>query len=149
MSGPTQTRWRARLVFAGIAGVLAIGAIATLPSPAQARGWVSVGVPCCGYYPGPYYGYYPPPPYYDAPPPGYYPPPAGYAPPMQPAPSAYTPPAAPATPSAAVSITYTNKPAFTNASGQTCRQYTANNPSGKAIYGTACQAADGQWRVVN
>jgi hypothetical protein len=147
MSDPTQTRWRARLA---LAGALAIGAIASLSSPAQAY-WG--GFPFPGYYPGAYYGYYPPAPYYYAPPPTYYPPAAypaypGYAAPAQPAPSAYAPPAS-ATPGAAAQITYTNKPAFKNASGQTCREYTANDPSGKAVYGTACQAADGQWRVAN
>jgi hypothetical protein len=156
MNGPTQTRWFARLIFAGIAGALAIGAIATLPSPAQARVWVSVGGPCCYYGPGPYYGY--PPPYYYAPPPGAYyppPPPAGYPPPGYPAPgaapSAYTPGAAPGVPgqAPAAGITYTNKPAFTNAAGQTCREYTTAGASGQAAYGTACQQPDGQWRTVN
>jgi hypothetical protein len=150
MSDPTQTRWRARLAFVG---ALAIGAIASLSSPAHARGWVGIAGPCCGYYPGAYYGYYPPPYYYAPPPAAYYPPAAypanpGYAAPVQPAPSAYSPPPS-ATPSVAAQITYTNKPAFKNASGQTCREYMANDPSGKAVYGTACQAADGQWRVTN
>jgi hypothetical protein len=153
MIGPTQTPWHARVLVAGIAGALAIGAIATLSSPAQARGWVNVGIPFPGYYPGPYYGYYPPPYYYAPPPVAYYPPAAypadpGYAAPVQPAPSAYTPPNSAAS-STAAQITYTNKPAFKNASGQTCREYTANDASGKAAYGTACQAADGHWRVAN
>jgi surface antigen len=49
-------------------------------------------------------------------------------------------------------ITYTNKPAFTNAAGQTCREYkTTNAAAGRSVdvYGTACKTADGQWRVVN
>jgi hypothetical protein len=164
MNGPTQLRWRARVFLGGIAGILAFGAVCALPAPAQARVWVSVG-PCCGYGywgPGPYYGgyyppaygYYPPPAYgYYPPPPGAYPPPAApapgaYAPPQAPgtpAPAAYAPPAAPGTPA----ITYTNKPAFTNAAGQTCREYTASGAGGQAVYGTACQQADGQWRVAN
>jgi hypothetical protein len=164
---PTLTRWRARLVFTGIAGALAIGTLATLPSPAQARVWVTVGVPgCCYYAPDPYYGY-PPPPYAYAPPPNYYypPPPAGYPPAGGAAPSAYTPgyppqagypPAGGAAPMAsapaAAGITYTNKPAFTNSAGQTCREYkttdtTAGHPVD--IFGTACKQADGQWHVVN
>ena len=172
MTRPTQTSLRMRLLFAGIAGALAIGAIATLPAPAQARVWVSFGAPCCGYYgPGPYYG-------------SPFSPTAitrrritlatrrhrpitirRHRPPTRrrahihrrprtasskPAPSAYAPPAAaPANPSPASSITYTSKPAFTNASGQTCRQYMTNNGSGQPVYGTACQQADGVWRVVN
>jgi hypothetical protein len=157
MSGPTQTSWRNRVLFAGIAGALAVGAIAALPSPAQAF-WI--GFPFPGYYPAPYYGYYPPP-YYYAPPAAYYPPAAypvdpAYAAPGQPAPSAYgqqtapsaySPPTASANPAA--QITYTSKPAFKNASGQTCREYTTSDAAGKAVYGTACQAADGQWRVAN
>jgi hypothetical protein len=152
MNAPTNSRWRARLVFAGIAGALAIGALAALPAPAQARVWVSA--PCCGWYgPGAYYGYYPPPYYYGYGSPGaYYSPP--YPPPAGPAPSAYTPQSAypapsTATPGAAAAITYTNKPAFTNAAGQPCRQYMANAGSGQPVYGTACRMADGQWRVVN
>jgi hypothetical protein len=152
MNDSRRIGWHARVLFAGIGGALAIGAIATLPSPAQARVWVSVGVPFAGFYPGPYYGYSPPPYYYAPPPATYYPPvyPAdpGYAAPVQPAPSAYAPPAALTSPNPAVAITYTNKPAFTNASGQTCREYMTRN-GGQAVYGTACQQADGQWRVVN
>jgi len=176
MNAPTNTRWRARLIFAGIAGALAIGTIAALPSPALARVWVSVGGPCCGWYgPGAYYGYgyYPPPYYYGPPGAGYYAPPYASAP-AGPAPSAYapqsgypTPPAGPgpapsaytpqsaypppstATPGAAAAITYTSKPAFTNAAGQPCRQYMANAGSGQPVYGTACRMADGQWRVVD
>jgi hypothetical protein len=166
MNAPTNTSWRARLLFAGIAGAVAIAA---LPSPAQARIWVSG--PCCGgwYGPGAYYGYgyYPPPYYYGYGSPGAYyappypqpagpgPAPSAYAPQSgYPAPSAYTPQSAypapsTATPSAAAAITYTNKPAFTNAAGQPCREYTTNAGSGQPVYGTACRMADGQWRVVN
>lgn len=149
MSGSTQTGWRSRILFVGIAAVFAIGVIAALPPPAQAF-WV--GFPFPGYYPGPYYGYYPPP-YYYAPPAAYYPPAypvdPGYATPAQPAPSSYAPPATSATPNPAAQITYTNKPAFKNAAGQTCREFTTNDASSKAVYGTACQAADGQWRVAD
>jgi hypothetical protein len=159
MSGSTHTRWRSRVLFVGIAAAMATGMIVAAPSPAQAY-WF--GFPFPGFYPGPY-AYYPPPPYYYAPPPAYYPPAAyptdpGYAAPAQPAPSAYNqqtapsayaPPATSATPNPAAQITYTNKPAFKNASGETCREYATNDGSGRAAYGTACQAADGQWRVAN
>jgi hypothetical protein len=166
MKGPTRARWRSRVLPAGIAGAFLIGAIAALPSPAQAF-WIGFPFPFSGYYPPPYY----PPPYYYAPPAAYYPPPAypaapGYAAPTEPAsaynqqpapsayneqtaPFAYTSPPSSATPNPAAQITYTNRPAFKNASGQTCREYTTNDASGRAAYGTACQAADGQWRVAN
>jgi hypothetical protein len=167
MNAPTNTRWRARLLFA--AGALVTGALAALPAPAQARVWVSA--PCCGWYgPGAYYGYgYYPPYYYGPPGAAYYAPPyasapagpapSAYAPQSAyptpgPAPSAYTPqsaypPPSTATPGAAAAITYTSKPAFTNGAGQPCRQYMANAGSGQPVYGTACRMADGQWRVVN
>jgi len=165
MIGPTRTDWRARLLLLGSAAALGAITLTTVSPPAQARGWVSVGVPFPGYYPGPnpYYAY--PPPYYYAPPPGYYPPSGAY-PPVAAAPSAYTPytsdqppmpayapasaaPAA-AAPASSPQITYTSKPAFTNSAGQTCRQYKASDVSGgRDAYGTACRQADGQWRVVN
>jgi hypothetical protein len=155
----TWTRWHARLLLPGAAALLALIALTTASSPAQARGWVSVG-PCCGYWgPGPYWGY--PPPY------AYYPPPAYYPPAPYPAPGAYPPPAptgytpgtpavptataAPAVPSAArgqPQISYTSKPAFSNSAGQTCREYKAND-GGRDVFGTACRQTDGQWRVVN
>jgi hypothetical protein len=168
MNGPTHRRWRAKLLVAGIAGAMAVGIVASLPASAQARVFYAVGAPCCGYWGA--YPYYPSP-YYYAPPPAYYYPQPTYPGPAYPAPSAYTPqapsayppqapaayappaasaymtPGAPAAPSAAVSITYTSKPAFTNAAGQTCREYRTNG--GTPVYGTACQQADGQWRVVN
>jgi hypothetical protein len=191
MIGSTRTFWRARLLFAGLAGAAVLTALISASPPAQARVWVSVAAPCCGYaYPGPYYGYPPPPPYAYAPPPGYYPPPdagipgagaPGAYPPAGPAPSAYTPDApapsyppatgyaptasyaptagyaptasyAPTANGAAAQVTYTNKPAFTNAAGQTCRQYKTTDTSGGHpvdVYGTACRQADGQWRVVD
>jgi hypothetical protein len=155
----TSTSWRTRFLLAGITGVLATGAILLAPAPAQAfwvgggpwGGWYGLG---WGYYPAPYY-YAPH--YYAPPPAAYYPPPplAGYPAPAVPAPTtyyapptSYTPPAAGTTAPAAAGVTYTSKPAFTNAQGQPCREYMTHN-SGQAVYGTACRAADGQWRVVN
>lgn len=161
MTFQTRTDWRVRSLVAGCAVILAIVALATGLRPAQARVWVSIGVPFPGYYgPRPYYAY--PGPYYYAPPayypPAYYPAPDPYLP-AAPAPSAYTPPdyspaaAAPAAaPAATPSITYTNKPAFTNSAGQTCREYKTTDttsPHPVDVFGTACKQADGQWRVVN
>ena len=140
MTGLT-TNWRARLLLIGCAATLAALTLTATPHAAQARVWVSVGVPCCGYWgPGPYWGYPPPPPPYYYGPPAYYPPPPGYP---APAPTAYAPAAPAGAPTAA--ITYTDKPAFTNAAGQTCREY--KTPDNHV--GTACQQADGQWRVMN
>jgi hypothetical protein len=159
MNGPTTTNWRARLLVTGVAAVFATLALIAGPSPAKAF-WIGFGGPCCGAYwgPGPYWGGYPPP-YYYAPPPAYYPAAPGYYPPPAAAPSAYTPgtatPAyppvgggAPAAPAATPRITYTAKPAFTNSAGQACREYKTTD-GGRDIFGTACKAADGQWRVVN
>jgi hypothetical protein len=111
----------------GIVGVLAgIGLAAALPSPAQARGFVSIGigVPLV---PSPAY-YYPPPPVLAYPPPApvYYAPAPAYAPP---------PPAAYAAPP----------------QGE-CREYTsmttiAGQPQN--MVGTACRQPDGTWRIVN
>ena len=179
MSGPTRIPWHSRVLFAGLAGMAATCAVAAFPSPAQAfwigfpfpfGGYYPP--PSYGYYP-------PPPPYYAPPaayyPPPAYPADPAYAAPAQPAPSAYgqqptsttysqptqpsgytqeplaplTQPSAAATPGQTAQITYTNKPAFRNASGQTCREFTTNDASGKANYGTACQATDGQWRVTD
>jgi len=75
-------------------GGLALAALTLPAGAAQARVFVSVGVPIYG--PGPwYYGpppvvYAPPPAYYYPPPPAYYPPPAVYAPPAPIAPQAQT-----------------------------------------------------------
>jgi hypothetical protein len=160
MIGPIRTGWCARLILTGSAAALALIALAALSPPAQARVWVSVGVPCCGYYygPGPYYGYAPPyyQPYAPPPYPAPYPAPQGYYPPPgAPAPSAYAPPAgAPpsATAAPASGVAYTSKPAFTNAAGQTCREYKTTDTTEAHpvdVYGTACKQADGQWRVVN
>jgi len=163
MTGSTRTDWRLRLLVTGSA-VAIVFVVSAMVSPlAHARVWVSTGVPCCGYYPGPYYDY-PPPPYAYAPPPGYYPPPPDYGaagpgayPPTV---SAYTPgapapgyaPPSGAAAAASPAITYTSKPAFTNAAGQTCRQYKTTDTTGGHpidVYGTACRHSDGQWRVVN
>jgi hypothetical protein len=134
---------------AAAAAFVALGgaAMVAAPAPAPARVFVGVGVgvPCCGapwpyYYGYPnYYGYpayYPPPPYYAPPAPaGYPPPPAGY-PPQAPAPAAAGP---------APQITYTSRPPFTNAAGQTCREYR----TAAGATGTACRDAGGQWRVMD
>ena len=159
----TPIRWRAHSLLSGAAAVLALAALTAGPLPAQAGVWISAGGACCGYWgPGPYWGspppyaYYPPPAYYPAPVPGYYPPPAaGYYPPPTPTESAYpAAPAAPMSPGAPLAaqatprITYTGKPAFTNSTGQTCREY-KTSAGGRDVFGTACREADGQWRVVN
>lgn len=117
-------------VAAGFAALALIAAAA--PSPADARVFVSVGVPFPGFAPFPYYPY--PPVFYPPPPPAYYP---GYA-----APAAVPSPVAAPTPAA---ITYTERPAFRNAAGQTCREYRSST----GAFGTACQDAGGQWRVAN
>jgi hypothetical protein len=175
---PTRTDRRVRFSRAGVAAAIAVVSLTLAPLPAQARVWVSVGGPFPGYYygPGPYYDY--PAPYGYASPPGYYPPaaypaPEAYPPAPGASPSAYTPspynapydppaagmqpvpgapPAAAAAPAAKPRVTYTNKPAFTNSAGQTCREYRASDASGGRavdVFGTACKQADGQWRVVN
>lgn len=108
----------------GIVGVLA-GLAAALPSPAQARGFVSIGigVPLV---PGPAY-YYPPPPVVAYPPPApvYYAPAPVYAP----------PPAA----------------AYAAPQGE-CREYTSTTTIAgqpQNMVGTACRQPDGTWRIVN
>jgi hypothetical protein len=149
---PTWIKWRSRLLLTGLAALLAVGALTTMAPPARAF-FIGIGVPCCGWGPGPYWGY--PPPYAYYPPPAYYPPQGYYPPPAASAPSAYTPtqptpgyPPASGTAPAPPRITYTSKPAFTNSAGQTCREYRTTD-SGHDIFGTACKEADGQWRVVN
>ncbi len=123
---------RRRALFGSIPFALAFGALAWISTPAGARIFVSVGVPFPGLY-APY-------PYYPYPPPIYYPPPpvAYYAPPSP----GYYPPDAAAAPA---NITYTDRPAFRNAAGETCREYRAGN----GALGTACQDRSGQWRVAN
>ena len=146
MISTTRTR-RVAAIGAG-AALAALGFAATVSAPttAEARVFVGVGfgfgVPIGSpfYYPPYSYPYYYPPPYY--PPPAY------------PAPSAYAPsggyplPASGQTPK----ITYTKRPAWTDASGRRCREYkTRLNTGGRPTtsYGTACRDPDGQWRVVN
>jgi hypothetical protein len=134
---------RLHLGIAAITAVVGIAAWSAAPTPAEARVFVDVGVgvPFPGFYsPYPYYPY--PPvayPYYPPPPPYYPPAGAGYYPPAVPAPAAATAAAAPA------SITYTNRPAFTNTAGQICREY----KSSTGVTGTACQDGTGQWRAAN
>ena len=108
-----------------LAAALGLTVWAAAPAPAEARVFVGIGVPFPGLYPYPYYPY--PPPYYYPPPPpmAYYPPPPGPGP---------APAAAPASAGAAASITYTERPAFKNASGQACREVRyANGGTGTAV----------------
>jgi hypothetical protein len=165
---PTWIKWRSRLLLTGFTALLAVAALTTTAPPARAF-FVGIGVPCCGWGPGPYWGYPPPYAYYPPsayPPSAYYPPPGYYPPPAASAPSAYTPAqptpgyppasgyvapgatAVPANPAATPRITYTSKPAFTNSAGQSCREYKTTD-GGRDIFGTACKQTDGQWRVVN
>lgn len=118
-----------RIRYAVLAVAFGLVAWAAMPSPASARVFVGIGLPFPGFAPYPYY------PYAYAPPPPYYPPPPAYYPPQ----AAAAPAAAPA----AASITYTERPAFKNATGQTCRE--VRFASG--TIGTACQDAGGQWRI--
>ncbi|HWB49018.1 MAG TPA: hypothetical protein VG651_07900 [Stellaceae bacterium] len=149
MTGPTPMDWRLPARFAGLAAALVLIALPLASRPAQAY-WIGFGAPFPGFYgPGPYWGYAPP----------YYPPAPAYYPPPPPAYSAYAP-TAPAAPTATVTgapaagaaaipaITYTRKPAFTNAAGQTCREYQTTSGS-QQVFGTACRQPDGQWRVTN
>jgi hypothetical protein len=134
-----------------LAVVFGIATWAAIPAPVAARVFIGFGVPFPGFWP--YYGYPPPAYYYPPPPPPYY-----YPPPMPayfpaPIPGAAPAPTAGAAPTpAAATITYTSKPAFTNAAGQTCREYTTTQNVGgqsKQVFGTACQDATGQWRIAN
>ncbi len=53
---------------------------------------------------------------------------------------------------ATAAIPYTSRPAFTNASGQTCREYKSTqtvNGRVAEVLGTACQDSGGTWRVAN
>ena len=157
MHGLTGFRRSTRLGIAGLAVALGIGAWIAGPAPAEAQFWFGFGPRY--YAPFPYY--YPPPayhPYYPPPAPAYYPPaPASYPPPAAGAPGAPqpaygapspepdygAPPFAAGAPAAATAITYTDRPAFRNAAGQTCREYRAPNGG----LGSACRDASGQWRV--
>ena len=138
----TRRWWRGGV--AGLAVVLGLGAWIAGPAPAAAQFWFGFGP---RYY-APYPYYYAPPAYYPYyAPPAYYPPqtPADYPPS---APGA-APPApvggAAAEPQDGAAITYTNRPAFRNSAGQTCREYRAAS----GTLGTACQEASGQWRIAN
>jgi hypothetical protein len=120
MMSPVGRKFSLLWAFAGLAV-----AASAMPQSAEARGRVffSVGVPL--YLGAPYY--YPPPPpvyYYPPPPPvQYYPPPAAYAPAPAPAPTA----------------------------AQICREYQSSvtiDGRPQPTYGTACQQADGTWRIV-
>jgi hypothetical protein len=145
------TRPSSRLGIGALAMVLGIGAWTATPAPAAAQFLFGPRY----YAPLPYY--YPPPAYYpySPPPPAYYPPTApayGAAPPATGAPPvpAYgaAPPAIgapPASPTSSTAITYTDRPAFRNAAGQTCREYRGAN----GALGSACQDSTGQWRVAN
>ncbi len=124
------------------------------PTPAEAGVFIGFGFGIPVGFPF----YYPPYPYY--PPPAYYPPPPYPAPASYPAPGTsyqpsggYTPSGPAGSPSAgSPSITYTPRRGWTNAQGQYCREYrttgSADNRNTER-YGTACQDASGQWRIVN
>ena len=114
----------------GVVGALlaGIGLATVLPSPAQARGFVSfgIGVPLLPgpsyYYPPPVVAYPPPAPVYYAPAPAYAPPPA----------AAYAPPAA-------------------EPQGE-CREYQSTTTIAgqpESVVGTACRQPDGTWRIIN
>jgi hypothetical protein len=155
----TGTRRWSPLGIAAVAVMLGIAAWTVLPTPAAAQFWWGFGpryyAPFPYYYPPPaYYPYYPPPPaaYYPPPASAYGAPPAaaGAAPEPTYGAPAYGAPAtaagAPgAAPAGAAAITYTNRPAFKNAAGETCREYRGAN----GTLGSACQDAAGQWRIAN
>jgi hypothetical protein len=166
MSRPRQTRRPVPLFL--LVGAAALASLAGATAPVRAQAFVAPAAPGAGYYyPGPSYGYPPPYPYAYNPVPPYYPPPGAYPPAASapPAPVGATPlpgfaaaatvPPAPGSPAAtavAPGFGYTNRPAFINASGQTCREYKATDlRSGRPVdvYGTACRQPDGQWRVIN
>jgi hypothetical protein len=151
------TRRFSRLGIAALAVVLGLGAWTAAPGPAAAQFWYGFGPR--------YYASFP----YSYPPPAYYPyyPPSAYYPPA--APAGYPPPAAgapevpgvgapvdatalgapgvpqPRAPQPSAAITYTDRPAFRNAAGQTCREYRSAN----GALGSACRDPSGQWRVAN
>jgi hypothetical protein len=131
-----------RLAAAGFAAVLALGAVAAAPHPAEARVFVGVGFGVPLYPPA----YYPPPYYYYPPPVVYAPPPVVYAPPPAPAAAVAPPPAEPTTAVNPASAPYTAP------NGQTCRQYQSTaviNGVQTPTQGTACLQPDGSWRIVN
>ena len=144
----TRVRWRTGI---GVAAMMAaLGLVATMATPVPAEAGVAVGF---GFgFPIGYPGYYPPPPpYYPPPypPPGSYPSPTPYSSPGSYQPSSAYPPPGSATPPP---ITYTQRPGWTNAQGEYCREYRATQGTGSRAterYGTACRDAAGHWRIVN
>ncbi len=118
-----RTRMRKRWLISTLAlGGLAAAGLMLPAGAAQARVFVSVGVPIYG--PGPWY-YGPPPVVYAPPPAYYYPPPVVYAPP----PVVYSPPPVTPTPIAPQAQTW----------------YYCDNPKGYYPYVSACNAG---WRQV-
>ena|SRR5690348_4365308 len=153
MSVATRVRPGGGVAAVALLAGLAFAAAISAARPAEARVFVGFGfglpIGFPGYFYPPYpYPYYPPPVYY--PPPAYYPPPpasyqpsSGYA-----SPGGYRQPGS----AAALSITYTPRPGWTNAQGQYCKEYRATQGAGSRAtekYGTACRDAGGQWRIVN
>ncbi len=160
---PSFSRLRGtRFASAVLVAASALAMFMLAGNPAAA-GHIGVGVgfgfaPCCAapYYAGPGPGYDEPPPGYGGPPPGYGgpPPPAYGGPPGQPPP----PPgqaAQPAQPSGAPAgqAGQTVQPAPPSAqAGQTaqpanCKQGQWRQPDGSTVNGTACQQADGSWKI--
>jgi hypothetical protein len=146
---PTRNRRLLPVCAAVIAGS-AVAGMLLAAAPAAARVFVGVGIGLPGFYapaPYPYYPYAYPYPYYYPPPP-YYPPGGAYPPAAAPQ-SGYEPPGGP--PSAA-SFSYTDRPGWTNAAGQPCREYKSTQAVGGRptdVYGTACRDPNGTWRIVN
>jgi hypothetical protein len=148
MSSSTRTHWFSGIV---VTAALCLAVALSAAKPAQARVFVGFGfgfpIGFPGFYYPPYpYPYYPPPAYY---PPPSYPPPASYQPS-----SGYAPPGGYAASGSArtPTITYTQRPGWTNAQGQYCREYRMGQGAGSRAtekYGTACRDAGGQWRIVN
>jgi len=142
---PAKTRCFAAIATAAVIAGCGFTATALAPTAAEAAGFVgfSFGFPIG------FPAYYPPPPPYPYYPPPYPPPPSGYQPPGSPPhPGSYTPPPSRQSPR----ISYTPRPAWTDASGRQCREYKATRDIGgraRAVYGTACRDPDGQWRIVN
>jgi len=158
MSGLTRSfpTWR---IGAAIAAGFGVFAWAAAPAPAAAQfpfgfgwgwGYPRYYAPYPYYPPAAYYPYYPPAAYYPQSAPAEYAPPIASATPGAAPGSAPTSTTAPA-PTGAAQITYTSRPGFTNAAGETCREFTTppNGGAQTAGYGTACRDARGQWRVAN
>jgi hypothetical protein len=152
MIGPISRCTPLRVAFLGALGIIAVTIVSL---PAKAGFYVNVGVPFPGLYPPAPFGYPYPPPYFGYPSPyPYYPAPA-YSYYSSAAPAAGSQPSGTAGNSSAVvspPITYTKRPEFKNSAGLTCREYTTTktiNGSSTKVFGTACQQADGQWRMVN